>query len=269
MSTYVIGDVQGCFASLQALLRDVQFNAANDTLWFTGDLVNRGPDSLSVLRFVKALGDQQISVLGNHDLHLLAVARGGATLHPKDTLHGILHAPDCDQLLDWLQSRRLLHYDADFNAVLTHAGLAPMWSLTEAMQFAREVEVMLQSDHAADFLRVIYGNQPDVWNAALTGNDRLRCIVNYFTRMRLCHADGRLDFAYNGALAGCPPDLFPWFSMPMRQEKTVDILFGHWAALNGEVTVPHVYALDTGCVWGKTLTALCLETKARFSVPFI
>lgn len=268
MATYVIGDVQGCFQQLQRLLIEIQFDSAKDVLWFTGDLVNRGPDSLSVLRFLYALGDQHIVVLGNHDLHLLAVARGSATLHPKDTLQPILDAPDREQLLDWLLQKPLLHYDARVNAALTHAGVAPCWSIAKAVLLAREVEVVLQSAEAQSFLRVLYGNQPSLWDDALTGYDRLRCIVNYFTRMRLCDADSRLDFAYKGALSDLPADLYPWFLVPTRQNKNVDMLFGHWAALNGDVDVPHVYALDTGCVWGNRLTAMNLETKERISVPF-
>lgn len=268
MAIYIIGDVQGCFSSLQRLLDLIQFDDKQDVLWFTGDLVNRGPDSLGVLRFVRSLGDKHISVLGNHDLHLLAVALGFQLLHEEDTLADILTAPDCDELMAWLLHRPLLHYDARFNAVLTHAGIPPMWSLERAIALAGEVESVLRGDHAMQFLHELYGNQPDLWDDALVGYDRFRCIVNYFTRMRLCHADGRLDFAYKGTLANHPEDLYPWFSVPDRKTKHIDIVFGHWAALNGEVAVPHLYALDTGCVYGNKLTAMKLETKERFAVAF-
>jgi bis(5'-nucleosyl)-tetraphosphatase (symmetrical) len=268
VSTYVIGDVQGCFQQLKRLLTLLQFDAKKDVLWFTGDLVNRGPDSLSVLRFISSLGEKHISVLGNHDLHLLAVARGDASLHPKDTLQAILEAPDCDALLNWLIHRPLLHYDATFNAVLTHAGLAPSWSLDKAVLLASEVENILQNADASSFLKVIYGNQPDLWSDELAGFERARCIVNYFTRMRVCDEDGRLDFIFNGDLSKLPPALYPWYRVPNRLAQNVDSYFGHWAALNGQVDVPHVYALDTGCVWGNQLTAMCIETKERFSVDY-
>lgn len=268
MATFVIGDVQGCFQQLERLLSHIKFDPFSDTLWFAGDLVNRGPDSLSVLRFVRSLGDKHITVLGNHDLHLLAVAKGAAKLHREDTLYDILEAADCDQLLEWLLQRPLIHYDKEVNAVLTHAGIAPYWTIGKAVLLANEVENQLQSKDATAFLQVIYGNKPDLWDDTLTGYDRLRCIVNYFTRMRLCDAEGRLDFNYTGGLANCPPNLYPWFLVPHRFDEQVDILFGHWAALNGEVTVPYINALDTGCVWGNTLTAMCVETKARFSVPY-
>jgi len=266
MATYVIGDVQGCFQSLTRLLKHIQFDQKNDVLWFTGDLVNRGSESLAVLRFVSSLGSQHITVLGNHDLHLLAVADGTAKLHAEDTLQEILASPDRDQLLHWLINRPLLHYDEHVNVVLTHAGIAPCWTLHQAILLAKEVENILHGDKAHLLLSHLYGNQPDLWDDGLEGYDRYRCIVNYFTRMRLCDEKGRLDFAYKGTLQHRPTHLFPWFAVPNCKVKDVDIVFGHWAALGGEVNVPRVYALDTGCVYGNKLTALCLETRERFFV---
>lgn len=267
MATYVIGDIQGCYQQLMQLLSLIKFNDSKDTLWFAGDLVNRGPDSLGVLRFVKSLGDKHITVLGNHDLHLLAVAIGNAKQSRTDTLAVVLGAPDCESLCEWLLQRPLIHYDANLNAVLAHAGIAPMWSLEKAIQLAKEVEQVLRSENGTDFLQVIYGDLPNVWDDQLQGDERIRCIVNYFTRMRLCDAQGRLDFDFNGELSAAPSDLYPWFLVPNRVAVNAEIYFGHWAALNGEVSVPDIYGLDTGCVWGNRLTAMCVETKERFSVP--
>ncbi len=266
MAVYAIGDVQGCFAELQALLAKIKFNPDQDTLWFTGDLVNRGPDSLGVLRFVKSLGDRQITVLGNHDLHLIALVYGVKEAHASDTLDAILQAPDRDDLIDWLRHCPLLHYDASLNYVMTHAGLAPMWTLQQALSLAKEVEKVLQSDEIISLLENMYGNQPDHWNDQLSGYARLRCITNYLTRMRFCYADGRLDLSYKGEIAGKPEALLPWFSLPSRQNTNEKIIFGHWASLQGESLVPNVFALDTGCVWGNCLTAMRLEDGERVQV---
>lgn len=266
MSTYAIGDIQGCFSELRDLLALVQFNADQDTLWFTGDLVNRGPKSLEVLRFVRDLGGRHVSVLGNHDLHLLAVAYGVRALHRGDTLEPVLQAPDRDDLIDWLRHRPLLHYDKVNGYVMSHAGLAPSWTLRQAREVAREVETVLQGDTPEFFLQHMYGNEPDRWDDSLSGVERLRCIVNYLTRMRFCYADGRLDLSYKGEIAGKPRDLIPWFDVPNRTNVSEKIIFGHWAALDGKTGLPQLYALDTGCVWGNCLTALRLEDEKRFSV---
>jgi len=266
MSTYAIGDIQGCFSTLQALLAKIHFDPKQDRLWFTGDLVNRGPQSLEVLRFIKDLGDQHDTVLGNHDLHLLAVAYGVGKSAQKDTLQAILAAPDRHELIEWLRHRPLLHGGDHHHYVLTHAGIAPQWSLTQAIALAKEVETVLRSDRPELFLRHMYGNQPDQWQETLQGPERWRCITNYFTRMRFCYADGRLELAYKGKREHAPQDLMPWFLVPDRRNADVDILFGHWAALGGVTDIPHVYALDTGCVWGHALTAMRLEDQQRFSV---
>ena len=266
MATYAIGDIQGCFSALERLLAKIQFDSLRDTLWFTGDIVNRGPESLAALRFVKSLDENHQMVLGNHDLHLLAVASGAASLSANDTLHDILSAPDRDELIEWLRFRPLLVRDDALQCVMTHAGLAPNWSVDKAQELAREVEEVLRGPSAIPFLKQMYGNTPDHWDDRLTGVDRLRCIVNFLTRMRYCHRDGRLDLAYKGTLENKPKDLMPWFEVTPRANTDVTIVFGHWAALNGKADVARIEPLDTGCVWGNCLTALRLEDGIRFSV---
>lgn len=264
MATYVVGDIQGCFEPLLQLLKQIQFDETHDVLWSTGDLVNRGPHSLEVLRFFKSLGDRHKTVLGNHDLHLLSVAYGASRPKEHDTLDAILAAPDKEVLIDWLRYRPLLLHERDH--VLVHAGLAPGWTLAEAKACANEVEAVLQGDRIMDFLSVMYGNEPDRWHHALSGADRLRCIVNHFTRMRYCYADGRLNLSYKGTIADKPEDIVPWFELPTRANADINIVFGHWASLNGETSRPHLFPLDTGCVWGNCLTAMRLEDGERFSV---
>lgn len=266
MATYAIGDIQGCFKPFLALLEKIKFNESHDTLWLTGDLVNRGPDSLDVLRYVYALGERHKIVLGNHDLHLLAVATNARQLHAGDTLNEILSAPDKDDLLDWLRHQPLLVTDEKLNYVMTHAGLPPCWSVAQAKSLAKEVENVLRDDHWQAFFPHMYGNQPDCWSDALHGVDRLRCIVNYFTRMRFCDENSRLDFDNKSGLQHDGEEYLPWFKVKSRINKEVNIIFGHWAALEGVVDVPHIYALDTGCVWGNKLTALRLEDGTRFEV---
>lgn len=266
MSTYAIGDIQGCYQPLKQLLEKIQFDADKDTLWFTGDLVNRGPQSLDVLRFVYQLGDKHQTVLGNHDLHLLAVA-DGKTQHHTDTLSEILTAPDVNELLDWLRNRPLFVKHDSLNYVMTHAGIAPTWTIEKASALAREVESVLRDGDAHELYHHMYGNQPDLWDDALCGMDRLRCIINYFTRMRFCHRDGRLDLSYKGTIEDKHPDLVPWFDVEPRANADSNIIFGHWAALGGELDRPHLFALDSGCVWGNKLTAMRLEDGARISIP--
>ncbi len=264
MATYVIGDVQGCFTPLQRLLDKIQFDQSSDYVWFAGDLINRGPDSLATLRFIKSLGDRQVSVLGNHDLNCLAVSCGVYQSKKGDTLIPLLNAEDADELLAWLAARPLLH--AVDNTVLTHAGLAPQWDLATAKRLAREVEVALQSPLRKAFLTAMYGSEPSLWEESLEGMDRLRCITNYFTRMRFCYADGRLDLEFKGEIGKQPPNLYPWFAVPNRANQELTLLFGHWAALNGKTNLPNVIGLDTGCVWGNCLTALRLDDKQYFQV---
>ncbi|HLB41948.1 MAG TPA: symmetrical bis(5'-nucleosyl)-tetraphosphatase [Gammaproteobacteria bacterium] len=265
MAIYAIGDIQGCFAQCEQLLAKIRFDIHQDCLWFTGDLVNRGPRSLDVLRFVKSLGVRQTTVLGNHDLHLLAVAFGVAPLQAHDTLQEILSASDRTELIDWLRYCPMLHYDKS-GYVMVHAGLAPSWSLQRAIALAHEVEQVLQSDSPEVFLKNMYGNQPDYWEDHLQGIERLRCITNYLTRMRFCYTDGRLNLSHKGEVSHRPPELIPWFQIKTRVNTNLKIIFGHWAALGGQTNVPNVYPLDTGCVWGHCLTAMRLDDGMRFSV---
>lgn len=265
MPTYVIGDIQGCFKQFEALLKEINFDNQRDCLWFTGDLVNRGKNSLLVLRYIKSLGDKHIVVLGNHDLHMLAVACGASEITPHDTFTDVLNAKDRDELIDWLRFCPLLHVDHATGFVMSHAGLAPAWTVEQASKLAKEVECVLKEDPIL-FLQHMYGNEPDHWDDNLRGFERLRVITNYLTRMRYCHSDGRLELTFKGKLQDKPEQLLPWFDVPQRRNKDAKILFGHWAALGGEVDVANVYALDTGCVWGNSLTAMRLEDEKRFTV---
>lgn len=267
MAIYAIGDVQGCFNELQQLLTLIHFNPKEDVLWLTGDLVNRGPQSLDVLRFIKSLGNKHQVVLGNHDLHLLAINYHADKIHKNDTLTEVLQAPDREELIDWLAHRPLLVYDHHLEFVMTHAGLAPHWTLAKAQLLAKEIETVLQSDDRYFFLNHLYGNDPNLWHDDLSGMERLRCITNYFTRMRFCHSDGSLNLTYKGDIQHKPSDLIPWYEIKKRANQEIKIIFGHWAALNGEVTDDHLYPLDTGCIWGRCLTAMRLSDEKRFSVP--
>jgi bis(5'-nucleosyl)-tetraphosphatase (symmetrical) len=242
----------------------IQFDAGKDQLWLVGDLVNRGPDSLEVLRLVRSLGDRAITVLGNHDLHLLAVAEGAAELHRSDTLDEILHAPDRDELLHWLRHQKLLH--AENGVAMVHAGLLPQWSITQAQQLASEVEAALQGNDYATFLARMYGNAPHQWDDKLTGYQRLRVIVNAFTRMRICTPQGEMEFKFKGELERVPEGYLPWYDISNRKSRDATIIFGHWSAL-GLVLQDNVIALDTGCLWGGPLSAIRLDDRQIFQVP--
>lgn len=267
MATYVVGDLQGCFKPLQKLLDTVQFDPAQDKLWLTGDLVNRGPDSLACLRYVKSLGDAAVTVLGNHDLHLLAIARAGLPHKRKDTLGAILNAPDCDALLDWLRMQPLMFVDEKRKYALVHAGLFPGWTLTQAHICAQEVEGVLQSDDYIDFLRSMYGNQPDNWSDELEDQDRWRFITNAFTRMRICATGSAnanaLELTYKEDVKNIPKGFVPWYTR-FQAPPGWRILFGHWAALLANTGVDNMIALDSGCVWGRFMTLLRLEDGAYF-----
>lgn len=269
MTTYAIGDLHGCHAEFVELLERLDFDPRHDRLWLVGDLVNRGPDSLSCLREAMALGEAAVTVLGNHDFHLLAVARGGARENRKDTLAAILDAPDRERLLDWLQSRPLLVRDDDSPrgpVVMTHAGLLPQWSVDQAESLADEVHTLLTGENSGAFLERMYGNEPSLWRDDLEGIERWRLIVNVLTRMRFIDAEGRLDFTGKEGLDSAPPGFAPWFQYP--RDDDVRLLFGHWAALQGEPPASRatVEALDSGCVWGGGLTALELSTGKRTRV---
>ena len=262
MAVYAIGDVQGCFAALQQLLKNIGFDANTDTLWFTGDLVNRGPQSADVIRFVMGLGDRAISVLGNHDLHLLVAAAGKAKIRRRDTFADVLQSQDRDQLLGWLRRRPLLHHDADLGLTLIHAGLLPQWDLEMAAGLASEVESALRRSDYDEFFAHMYGNRPRVWREDLGGWDRLRLIVNAFTRLRYCDHSGHMDLSPTGAPGSQPKHLVPWFQLPDRRTKDLTIIFGHWSSL-GIWQKDGVIGLDTGCVWGRMLTAVRLDEGRR------
>lgn len=264
MATYVVGDIQGCCTEFRQLLEQMRFDPAADRLWLVGDLVNRGPDSLGVLRLVKSLGNAAITVLGNHDLHLLAVAEGVAELHRSDTLEDILAAPDRDELLAWLRAQRLLHVEGNF--VLVHAGLLPGWTVAQAQQLAHEIEDALRGRHYQDFLERMYGNLPNRWEDNLTGYKRLRVITNAFTRMRICTVKGEMELKFKGEVQDVPAGYLPWFEVPGRASAKATIVCGHWSALGLKVT-PGVIALDTGCLWGGMLTAVRLEDRKLFQFP--
>ncbi|MEH6627225.1 MAG: symmetrical bis(5'-nucleosyl)-tetraphosphatase [Motiliproteus sp.] len=265
MATYAIGDIQGCLDELLKLLDKVQFSD-QDQLWLTGDLVNRGPRSLDTLRFIQQLGPRAKVILGNHDLHLLAMAYTGSRKGSKDTLDDILNAPDRDELLHWLRHQPLLYSDSVLKFTMVHAGIPPGWKLKHAKKYAREVERVLQGDNFTQYFAHMYGNQPDLWSPDLKDWDRLRCITNYFTRIRFCDAEGRLELKTKSSPFEPPTGYLPWYAHKKRAMKKKRILFGHWASLEGKANTKNVYALDTGCVWGGTLTALRLEDLRLFSV---
>jgi bis(5'-nucleosyl)-tetraphosphatase (symmetrical) len=264
MPTYAIGDLQGCQASLLRLLDQLKFDPAADRLWFVGDLVNRGPDSLAALRFVKSLGHAAISVLGNHDLHLLALAEGFGRRHKGDTLDAILNAPDRDELLAWLRRQKLAWREGDY--LMVHAGVLPDWTLDDTMQRAAEAEAMLQGAHYRNFFAQMYGNAPVAWDETLQGIERLRVIVNAFTRLRYCSLEGEMEFHHKGAPGTQPPGWLPWFAVPGRKSAEAAVIIGHWSTL-GLINRADLIALDTGCLWGGSLSAIRLEDRQVFAVP--
>lgn len=261
MSTYAIGDVQGCYDQLQRLLDSIAFDAARDRLWFVGDLVNRGPQSLQTLRFVRSLGERAVTVLGNHDLHLLVVAAGVRKPHRGDTLDEILAAPDRDELLTWLRHQNMMH--AGDGYAMVHGGLLPQWTVAQAVALGREVEQVLRGDGCHEFLRHMYGNEPARWRDDLSGYDRLRVITNAMTRLRLCSPDGTMEFSHKTGLENLPAGFMPWYEVRDRASSDTPIITGHWAAL-GLVMRPDLLAIDTGCAWGRRLTALRLEDRRIF-----
>lgn len=259
MAVYAIGDIQGCYDELIKMLDRVQFDPAVDQIWLAGDLVNRGPKSVDVLRFAKQLGNSCISVLGNHDLHLLANAAGVVEFHHHmDTIQSVLKAPDCDELMDWLRQQPLFYHDADLDFSMVHAGLPVEWSIDEALIRAAEVEAVIKGEQWQDFFAHMYGNKPKRWSPELTGWDRLRFITNCFTRLRYCHEDGRLALKFKGAPEDKPLHQRPWFEMPHRASQDARIVFGHWSTL-GVGQYGNVFSLDSGAVWGETLTAVRID----------
>ncbi len=266
MATYAIGDLQGCFKEFQKLLDFIQFNPVKDKLWLVGDIVNRGPDSLSLLRAIKQAGDAIITVLGNHDLHLLMVAAGIAKSHRSDTLQPILDAPDRDELLHWLRQQKLFYSEGSY--AMVHAGLLPSWTIAQAEQLAHEVEDALRQDNYRELFAHIYGNEPHYWQDNLAGYQRLRVIINAMTRMRICTPEGVMNFAFKGDPQSIPTGYLPWFSLPQRASQQTTLICGHWSALGLYVT-DNLIALDSGCVWGGQLTAICLENRQVFQLPCV
>jgi len=264
MALYAIGDIQGCHAEFRALLDLIAFSPEHDRLWLVGDLVNRGPDSLAVLRDVIALGDAAVSVLGNHDLHLLTVAAGHRPPHRNDTIDAILAAPDRDRVLDWLTRQPLVVVDHDL--LLVHAGLLPSWTPATAVMLSREVEAKLASADGPRFLSVLYGDEPRTWRDDLTGDDRLRAIVNVCTRLRFCTADGTMEFREKRGRTFAPEGFRPWFAHETRQSARMNVVCGHWSTLDLDLE-PNVLMLDSGCLWGGTLTAIRFPDRRAFQVP--
>jgi len=264
MATYAIGDVQGSYAELRALLEAFRFDRAKDRLWFVGDLVNRGPASLATLRFVRDLGDRALTVLGNHDLHLLALACGFAESREDDTLGEVIAAPDRGELLDWLRRRPMIHAEGGYT--LVHAGLLPQWDVAKAKSLAAEVETELRGAGYREFLKALYGSRPERWADQLSGPDRLRVIVNAMTRMRFCTPEGIMEFRTKGETAQAPDGYLPWFDVPGRKSAGSVVICGHWSAL-GLRLAPNLLALDSGCVWGGQLSAVRLEDRRLYQVP--
>jgi bis(5'-nucleosyl)-tetraphosphatase (symmetrical) len=260
MATYAIGDIQGCYDELRRLLDRLGFEPERDKLWLVGDLVNRGPSSLRVLRFVRELGGRAVVVLGNHDLHLLALGAGNLKYAKKSNLHEVLEAPDRDELLNWLRQRPLMHYDANKGFAMLHAGLAPQWDLPTALSCAHEVECALRGADYASYLHQMYGNEPSTWSESLAGMDRLRFITNCLTRLRYCTIDGALALTEKGPPGSQAPGHLPWFEIPSRATRGDRIIFGHWSTL-GYRADANVWALDSGCLWGGRLTAIRVRKK--------
>jgi bis(5'-nucleosyl)-tetraphosphatase (symmetrical) len=266
MATYVIGDVHGCYRELNDLLALIQYQDG-DVLWFVGDLVNRGPASLAVLRMVHALPNKVV-VLGNHDIHLLALHYGARYFDVNEQLAPVLAADDADELCHWLQRCPLLHHDADLSVVMVHAGIWPLWDLATAKRMAKACASMLRSSTTSDWQQ-LYGNEPALWDEGLSSMARWRFIINSFTRMRYVAANGALELTTTGAPGTQGNGLWPWYAVPNAVAKKERIIFGHWASLNGCTDTIGVEATDTGCAWGRELTALRLQDNQRFSVPYM
>ena len=262
MAIFAVGDVQGCCAELRQLIDKLPFDPSQDELWFVGALVNRGPDTLGVLRFVKELGPAARTLLGNHDLHLLALALGEEVPVTDDDLALVLAAEDAQELVNWLRHQPLAHHNPDLNTLMVHAGIFPSWSGPDTLAHAREVETILEGDDCGSFLTAMYGSRPDRWSENLKGQDRLRFITNCLTRIRFVRADGSLDFDQKGPPGSQPPELVPWFEFPGRATADLRIVFGHWSAL-GFLQRPNLLGLDTGAVWGGKLTAMRLDAPGR------
>jgi len=266
MATYAVGDIQGCYASFLQLLEATGFNPARDRLWLVGDLINRGPNSLEVLRWMVRHEACVTTVLGNHDLHALAVAEGFVEANRNDTLDPLLTAPDRESLLGWLRRQPLAHAEGDY--LMVHAGVLPQWSAQDAVALAGEVEQVLRGEDYRFFLSRMYGNDPDHWLPELRGMGRLRVITNALTRLRVCTPEGRMEFRFKGELKDIPTDVLPWFDVPARRSADVTVIFGHWSALGLQLR-DNLVALDTGCLWGGRLSAMRLEDRQLFQVSCV
>ncbi len=268
MATYVIGDVQGCYPELMALLDAIHFNEHTDRLWFAGDLINRGANSLETLRFVANLPNHHQSVLGNHDLYFLSVVLGKITRKPSDTLADLYQAPDRDALIEWLIRQPLALYDSGYNSLVVHAGVAPHWTRETTLKLAQEASLQLQSSLGSMLLAHLYDETPLTWQDTLTGPERWRCIINCLTRQRIVTLNAKMSLEFKRGLDALPKGYLPWYQIVSRQTASTRIIFGHWAALLGDVGGDfNVVAVDTGCAWGHTLTAYRLEDAMRFSIP--
>jgi len=259
VSRYAVGDLQGCLKPLQCLLAEVDFKPEQDQLWLVGDLVNRGPDSLETLRYLYGIRDSLRITLGNHDLHCLALARGATDRGRHPTLEALLKAPDCGELMDWLQQQALVLRSDDGRYLMSHAGIPAAWSSKQALSLSREIEAVLQSPQANDFFKEMYGDQPSRWDDSLTGLPRLRAITNHLTRMRASNADGELELKFKGALADIPQGYRPWFEWQKPNARSETLIFGHWAALECQTSRDDIIALDSGCVWGREMTMLDMD----------
>lgn len=267
MAIYAVGDIQGCYDELCALVDLIAFDPAQDTLWIAGDLVNRGPQSLAVLRYLYGLGKAAVIVLGNHDVHLLAASVGARPMHPKDSFQDVLTAPDSDELLQWLRSQPLMYYDAGLNIAMVHAGLVPQWTIQAALSYTQEVHEALQGVSYQEVLANIYHNTSTMWRYDIPGMERLSVIMNACTRLRYCTQAGSMSLNAKWLPGTQPSEYFPWYAVPERKSADTRIVFGHWAALSGRVLGKYnVYALDTGCVWGGKLRALRLDDFKIFEV---
>ncbi|MBT8140413.1 MAG: symmetrical bis(5'-nucleosyl)-tetraphosphatase [Gammaproteobacteria bacterium] len=264
MATYAVGDIQGCYAELMDVLEQVAFNPAKDQLWVVGDFVNRGNKCKATLRYLYENRKSVRAVLGNHDLHLLAIQHGVRKPKRSDTFDKILAAPQCEEWLGWLQTLPLCWHDEKLGYTMAHAGIAPQWSLDQALALSAEVEKVLQGKRASEFFEHMYGDEPNLWQDDLSGYARLRCITNYFTRMRLVDARGALNLGYKNDLNNVPDGYYPWFLHPERNNSELRIIFGHWAALGGYINNHNLFGLDSGCVWGRSLTLMQLDTHDLF-----
>jgi bis(5'-nucleosyl)-tetraphosphatase (symmetrical) len=269
MATYAVGDVQGCYEEFARLLDLIDFRTDRDQLWLLGDLINRGPDNLSVVRRVMGMGDSVITVLGNHDLHFLAVHRGGHTPNRGDTFVDLLESPRVDDISDWFRHQRFLYRDKILGYAMVHAGVPHLWKMKQALALSREVEDVIRGSSCEKYFREMYGNVPDRWEERWEGMERWRIVTNYLTRMRLIDLQGVLDFSHKGTLEDAPEGFAPWFRLRAEQPLKEKLLFGHWAALEGHTGDERIIGLDTGCVWGRSLSCLRLEDGHMYSVQSV